>query len=552
MHPQPLHRSPTHQVPVKSPAAPNRSPTHLRSLTRLRLPARHHSPTCQCSPVRQHSPVPQRSPTLASTLQHESAHKHASALLHTSAPVLLSLLVLSCVPVLSGSPKLYSASALSSSPVLSCISVLSGSPALSGSPVLSCISVLSGLPALSSAPALLRASSHQRSLTHQHLPARQHSPSCKQNKTHQLLRSHAIKRTGRNEKSEADSCEAFEADPSWLSSQTLSHLTSAPHEGLMSSLPPSEEDSPHAKSSPPSVETRKDNINRPLMLEFYLLPRKELKDSKTLAKSSTRTTRPTGSISHSRDVHDPSRDELSGVEEGDLAASHTSEREQKESEHAFWQILTLVRVLNGFADPKLLPPPCVQQRRYYEVLDQPRPALLLHHSLEELTKGVSLERLSNSQVSFSAVEILNQEKVTNTLSLHQSVCPSVILGTQDRHPSPLLSGRLANYNKLGGNLSSTPRQISEALPRSGDHSKPREVFPASHAKIGIPRHNIYQSPQSHPLRRQPTLSQTRRTPSPDVATSPQAPIVSGSSSSQRSPQDSISPVATQVQVESNL
>ncbi|XP_068221848.1 uncharacterized protein [Palaemon carinicauda] len=64
------------------------------------------------------------------------------------------------------------------------------------------------------------------------------------------------------------------------------------------------------------------------------------------------------------------------------------------------------------AGHKLLPPPRVHQRRYFEIMGESSMALPLHHSVEELTRGTPLEKLSARQVTFSASEILSLEKVT--------------------------------------------------------------------------------------------------------------------------------------------
>ncbi|XP_068219759.1 neurofilament heavy polypeptide-like [Palaemon carinicauda] len=230
--------------------------------------------------------------------------------------------------------------------------------------------------------------------------------------------------------------------------------------------------SPRAKLAPrkslrkaPSQSSRVEvNSLPPSLLESCIPPRRESKDSKMVPKSSSRI-RPEPA-QPAENVHKSPQEEPSGM--GDFAAS-PSGGEPQELEHGFWQVLTLMRNLNGFEDPeippregkdtvldrvfgtrkppkasaalpwsrgvrsardkvesqlselaassrssagnKLLPPPRVHQRRYYEIMKESCLALPLHHSVEELTRGVPLERLSNRQVSFSAAEIRSQEKV---------------------------------------------------------------------------------------------------------------------------------------------
>ncbi|XP_068244074.1 proline-rich protein 36-like [Palaemon carinicauda] len=86
----------------------------------------------------------------------------------------------------------------------------------------------------------------------------------------------------------------------------------------------------------------------PSLLESCILPRRESKDSKTVPKSSSRL-RP-DPAKHLENVHESPQEEPLGT--GDFAAS-PSGGELQESEHAFWQVLTLMRNLNGFADPEI-------------------------------------------------------------------------------------------------------------------------------------------------------------------------------------------------------
>ncbi|XP_068227905.1 serine/arginine repetitive matrix protein 1-like [Palaemon carinicauda] len=86
------------------------------------------------------------------------------------------------------------------------------------------------------------------------------------------------------------------------------------------------------------------------LLESCIPPRREPKDSKTIPKSSSRI-RQEPTVPR-ENVHDFPQEEPLGT--GDLAASPQG-GEQHESEHAFWQVLSLIRQLNKFKDPETAP-----------------------------------------------------------------------------------------------------------------------------------------------------------------------------------------------------
>ncbi|XP_068234055.1 serine/arginine repetitive matrix protein 1-like [Palaemon carinicauda] len=92
----------------------------------------------------------------------------------------------------------------------------------------------------------------------------------------------------------------------------------------------------------------------PSLLESCIPPRRKSKDSKTVPKYSSRLKMEPAS--HSENVRESPQEEPLGT--GDFAAS-PSRGELQESEHAFWQeseqVLTLMRTLNGFADPEIPP-----------------------------------------------------------------------------------------------------------------------------------------------------------------------------------------------------
>ncbi|XP_068243466.1 uncharacterized protein [Palaemon carinicauda] len=143
--------------------------------------------------------------------------------------------------------------------------------------------------------------------------------------------------------------------------------------------------------------------------------------------------------------------------------------------------------------------------------------------------------------------------------VHQSFHHHLLMGSQDRHPSPSLYGRLADPGRLGGNPSSPPRQTPRSLPGSGDRGKSREVLSAALSETGISKHgHRHQSPQSLPIRRKDskaeegceTFPQSRGTLIPIMASSPRSPLLPNPSRSQQPPQNEIPPVVTQVSVES--
>ncbi|XP_068200849.1 serine/arginine repetitive matrix protein 1-like [Palaemon carinicauda] len=119
---------------------------------------------------------------------------------------------------------------------------------------------------------------------------------------------------------------------------------------------PSVVTSPRAKLSPwkslrKAPSPRQTFSPSPADEDFPSSGEREPKDSKTLPKSSARIRQEPARLSEN--VHEFPQEEPLGT--GDFAAS-PSGGELQESEHAFWQVLTLMRNLKGFPDPEIPPP----------------------------------------------------------------------------------------------------------------------------------------------------------------------------------------------------
>ncbi|XP_068232061.1 serine/arginine repetitive matrix protein 1-like [Palaemon carinicauda] len=112
-------------------------------------------------------------------------------------------------------------------------------------------------------------------------------------------------------------------------------------------IAPMEEVHPPPERSP-RLEVEKDLP--PSLLESCTPPRRESKDSKTIPKSSARIRQEQPRAVE--DTHVSPQEEPLGS--GDFAAS-PSGGERQESEHAFWQVLSLMRSLNGIPDPEVPP-----------------------------------------------------------------------------------------------------------------------------------------------------------------------------------------------------
>ncbi|XP_068233446.1 serine/arginine repetitive matrix protein 1-like [Palaemon carinicauda] len=108
---------------------------------------------------------------------------------------------------------------------------------------------------------------------------------------------------------------------------------------------------PRGEFPPDRGEVAREEVPpRASVLESYFPSRRESKDTKTVPKSSSRI-RQKPAIPR-EDIHVSPQEDLLGM--GDLAAS-PPKGEHSDSEHAFWQVLGLMRELNKIKDPETAP-----------------------------------------------------------------------------------------------------------------------------------------------------------------------------------------------------
>ncbi|XP_068223293.1 NHS-like protein 3 [Palaemon carinicauda] len=169
--------------------------------------------------------------------------------------------------------------------------------------------------------------------------------------------------------------------------------------------------------------------------------------------------------------------------------------------------------------------------------------------------------LSCEKVSGDWRPVIDLSALNSIPGIHENIRPSIILGSQSRHPSSKILGRLTDSGRLRNGPSPPSRRASKVLPGSWDRGKPREVSTAPLSRTGIPRNAIkHPKAQSVSIRRKDPetegdstgLPQLGRAPGTVLASPSRSPLFPDPTGPQQSPQDEIPPVATKIPVEPTL